>query len=138
MYSRCIISGTLCFCSHLLEAIFKNKYRVINILQPLIKKYALSFKNCFHNEKVEVLFWTFGISSINVVVETTDIKCGPLSKYLFQRTQQHGSCTKPLGNDRFAWKIMSSSYHMEYEVVIGVSCINDTHTWERLFCCCYF
>ena len=35
----------------------------------------------------------------NVVVEITDAKCGLLSKLLFQRTQQHGGCTKPLGKD---------------------------------------
>ena len=34
----------------------------------------------------------------------TNIKCGLPSKYLFQKTQQHGGCTKLLGNDKFAWK----------------------------------
>ena len=37
----------------------------------------------------------------NVIVEIMDIKCGLLSKHLSQRTQQHGDCTKPLGNDKF-------------------------------------
>ena len=34
------------------------------------------------------------------------IKCGLLSKHLFQRTQQHGGCTKPPSNDKFAQKIL--------------------------------
>ena len=37
----------------------------------------------------------------NGIVELTDIKRGPFSKHLFQRTQQHGGCTKPLGSDKF-------------------------------------
>ena len=37
----------------------------------------------------------------NVIVEIMDIKSGLLSKHLSQRTQQHGDCTKPLGNDKF-------------------------------------
>ena len=49
----------------------------------------------------------------NVIVEMTDVKCGLLSKHLFQRAQQHGGFTKPLGNNRFLWKVMPSSYHME-------------------------
>ena len=37
----------------------------------------------------------------NIILETTDIKYGLLSKHLFERTQQHGGCTKPQGNDLF-------------------------------------
>ena len=33
--------------------------------------------------------------------EITDIKFRLLSKHLFQRTQQHGGCTKPLSNAKF-------------------------------------
>ena len=46
------------------------------------------------------------------IVEIRDIKCGLLSKYLLQKTQQYGGCTKPLGNDKFVEK-MSPSYQME-------------------------
>ena len=37
----------------------------------------------------------------NIIVETMDIKYGLLSKHLFERTQQHGGGTKPLGKDLF-------------------------------------
>ena len=37
----------------------------------------------------------------SVTVEITDIKCGLLAEHLFQRRQQHGSFTIPLGNDKF-------------------------------------
>ena len=49
------------------------------------------------------LLWTFGHCKqhCSVIVEITDIKCGLLSKHLFQRTQHHGGFTKPLGNDKF-------------------------------------
>ena len=46
-------------------------------------------------------------------MKITDIKCGLLSKHLFQRTQQHGYCIKPKGDEKFVQKIMSYSYHME-------------------------
>ena len=36
-----------------------------------------------------------------VVVDITNIKCRFFSKQLFQRTQQHGGCTKHLRNDKF-------------------------------------
>ena len=49
----------------------------------------------------------------NVIVEIMNIKYGLFSKYLFQRTQQHDSYTKPVGNDKFVQKIISSSYHTE-------------------------
>ena len=35
-----------------------------------------------------------------------DIKYGP-------QTQQHGGWKKPVGNDKFLSKIISSNYHME-------------------------
>ena len=44
-------------------------------------------------------------------MEITDIKRGILWKHL--RIQQHGGYTKPQRNDKFVWKIMTSSYHME-------------------------
>ena len=50
--------------------------------------------------------------------EITDIKCDLLSKNLFERTQQHGGCTKPLGNDRFVQKIISSIHHMEQKTLM--------------------
>ena len=34
------------------------------------------------------------------------MKCGLLSKHLFERTQQQSGCTKPLGNDKFVYKIL--------------------------------
>ena len=37
----------------------------------------------------------------NIIVKTVDIKWGHLSKHLFERTQQHGGCSKPLGNVKF-------------------------------------
>ena len=37
----------------------------------------------------------------NIIVETTDTKYGLLPEHLFERTQQHGSCTKPQGNNLF-------------------------------------
>ena len=49
----------------------------------------------------------------NVIVEIMNIKYGLYSKYLFQRTQQHDSYTKPVGNHKFIQKIISSSYHTE-------------------------
>ena len=49
----------------------------------------------------------------NVIVEIMNIKYGLYSKYLFQRTQQHDSYTKPVGNHKFVQKIISSSYHTE-------------------------
>ena len=48
-----------------------------------------------------------------VILEITDIKYKTFSKHLFQRTQQHGDCTKPLGSAKFVWKIMPSSYYIE-------------------------
>ena len=35
-------------------------------------------------------------------VKITEIKCGLFSKQLLQRTEQHISCTKPLGDNKFA------------------------------------
>ena len=35
------------------------------------------------------------------IAEVTDIIYRLLSKHLFQRTQEHDGCTKPLGNDTF-------------------------------------
>ena len=49
--------------------------------------------------KVET--WLWPLAALHVIVEITDINCGLLSKHLLQRTQQHGSFTKPLGNDKF-------------------------------------
>ena len=40
-------------------------------------------------------------SGRSIILEITDIKWRPLSKHLFQRTQQHGDCTRPLGNAKF-------------------------------------
>ena len=37
----------------------------------------------------------------NIIIEIMDVKCELLSKHLFERKQQHDSCTKPLGNDKF-------------------------------------
>ena len=42
----------------------------------------------------------------NITVEMKDIKCGLLSKHLFQRTQQHAGYTKPLDNNKFEKKIL--------------------------------
>ena len=39
-------------------------------------------------------------------MKITDIKCGLLPKHLFQRTQQHGGCIKPVGNNKFVQKIL--------------------------------
>ena len=39
--------------------------------------------------------------ALSVIVKIKDIKYGVLSKYLFQRTKQHGSCKKTSGNDKF-------------------------------------
>ena len=39
-------------------------------------------------------------------MEIMDIKYGLLSKHLFERTQQHGGCTKPLGNYKVVQKIL--------------------------------
>ena len=108
----------LCFYSHFLETICKNRYRLIKIwVHLLIKRHdsreLSSFwnlkirfikKNVKHSqietyqqeEAVEVLFWTF-----RIIVEMTDMKCRLFSKHLFTTTQQHGSCIKPLGNDKF-------------------------------------
>ena len=38
----------------------------------------------------------------SVIVEIMDIKWRPFSKHLFQRMQQHGDCTKSLGNAKSA------------------------------------
>ena len=46
---------------------------------------------------LNICYWHHG----NIIVEITDIKCGLLSKHLFERTQQHGGCTMPLGNNKF-------------------------------------
>ena len=68
----------------------KNSYQE-KILLRTFKKYSRSF-----------ILDLCGISSIlNVIVEIMDVKYGLLSKHLFQRTQQHGGYTKPLGNDKF-------------------------------------
>ena len=42
-----------------------------------------------------------GISSIVMLLISKNRKYGLPSKYLFQRTQQYGNYTKPLGNDNF-------------------------------------
>ena len=57
-------------------------------------------------EQMKDLFRTFSISSIegthwSVTLEITDIKCRAVSKYFYQRTQQHGGCTKPLRSVKF-------------------------------------
>ena len=49
-----------------------------------------------------------------------DIKCGLHSKHLFQRTQEHGGPSEPLGNNKFLLKILSSSYHMKQNAFIKV------------------
>ena len=62
-----------------------------------------------------------------------DIKCGVLSKHLFERTQQHGGYTKHLGKKKNCARNTFCSYHMESKPFIEESCINDKHTWERTF-----
>ena len=37
----------------------------------------------------------------NDIMKITGIKCGLLSKGLFERTQHYSGFTKPLGNDKF-------------------------------------
>ena len=75
---------------------------------PFIKKNVehLQKRECKRNAINRWIFWenlrsrSF-IVNFNIIVETTDIKLGLLSKHLFERTQQHGNCTKPLGSDLF-------------------------------------
>ena len=55
-----------------------------------------------------------------------DIKFGFLLKHLFERTQQHCSCTKPLGNDKFVLKIpfaviTGNKKHLLKQVVLVIN-----------------
>ena len=45
---------------------------------------------------------TFCGPLVLAALKITDVKCGLLSKHLFQRTEQHGGFTKPLGSNKFA------------------------------------
>ena len=59
--------------------------------------YTVSFIYGWKLYILAVKIYFFGWLADWLIVEITDIKCGFLSKHLFQRTQQHGSCKKPLG-----------------------------------------
>ena len=50
--------------------------------------------------EVEHLFWTFGISNIEVLMDSVSGDNG-YKMQMFWSTQQHGDCTEPLGHAKF-------------------------------------
>ena len=65
-----------------------------------------------------------------------NVKCGLLSKHLFQRTQKYGGWKSPQSSDEFFKKTVSFSYHMEEKTFIKASCINNMHNGEKGFSGC--
>ena len=61
-----------------------------------------------------------------------------LSNHFFQRVQEHGGWTEPLGNNKLLWKTMSSSCHPKQKAFIGANCNNNTNHREKVFCNCQF
>ena len=50
--------------------------------------------------EVEHLFWTFGISNIEVLMDSVSGDNG-YKMQMFWSTRQHGDCTEPLGHAKF-------------------------------------
>ena len=63
-----------------------------------------------------------------------DIKCGVLSKHLFERTQQHGGYTKHLGKKKFVQEILFAAitWNQNHSSKKVVSMINTLG--KDLFC----